>query len=358
MVGPIHIGGAPLVVLRAPARSDRPTFVEATVVPGRGFMLLQAKLALPSGELLDVLEAPDPPQAAEALNGGEADFAGNAAFAFGGALLAPFANRIRGDPLGDTREIETLIDGTPVRLPRNWGGRAPGAETYAMHGLILAEPVTITHTAPTRVVGRLSAADFGGRWPGQAELSFVWGLSGGALRLRVEALNRGPESLPLGLGWHPYFRIASGRRTQARLRVPAARRVRVNNYDEVLPTGELLDVEGTPYDFRAPGGRTLGETYLDDCFTQLKAVRGAATVDLVDPASRLALSVVSQAPPVQAFQVYAPPEKDFVVIEPQFNLPDPYGAQWPVGQDTGMLRLPPGASARYEVRLTARELIP
>lgn len=356
MAEPLHIGGAPLVVLRAPARADRPAFVEATVAPGRGFMLLQAKLALPSGRRVDLLHAPGPAEAAESLNGGEADFAGNGAFAFGGAILAPFANRIRGRPLDTSREIETLVDGTQVRLPRNWGGQGPGAETYAMHGLILSTPVTFAQTAPDTVVGRLSAGSFAGRWPGRADMSFEWSLAGGALTLRVEGKSRGPEPLPFSVGWHPYFRILSGRRTQARLRLPARRRVAVNNYDEVLPTGELLDVRGTPYDFRARGGRSLGDLYLDDCFTDLGAARGLAVAELFDPAADLALRIAARAPPVRAIQVYAPPDKDFVVIEPQFNLPDPYGSQWACGQETGMLRLPPGTSAHYEVRVTARGL--
>lgn len=352
----LRIGGAPVVVLRARARADRPSFVEAHIAPGRGFMLLQAKLAMPSGEVFDVLDAPDPVDAAATMNGGEADFAGNAAFAFGGAILAPFANRIRGRPLAASREIETLIDGVQVRLPRNWGGRSPGAETYAMHGLILATPVTFTQTASHRVVGRLSAGSFAGRWPGRADLTFEWRLRGGALTLGVEATSLGPEALPLGVGWHPYFRIPSGRRAQARLRIPARRRVAVNNYDEVLPTGELLDVQDTVHDFRAPRGRSLGAIYLDDCFTDLATVRGVAVAELLDPAAGLALRVASLAPPVRAIQVYAPPDKDFVVIEPQFNLADPYGAQWPAGQETGMLRAPPGTSARYDVRVTARRL--
>ena len=42
-------------------------------------------------------------------------------------------------------------------------------------------------------------------------------------------------------------------------------------------------------------------------------------------------------------------------MEPQFNLADPYSAVWPVGADTGMQRLAPGAHAIYEVRVSAFE---
>jgi aldose 1-epimerase len=356
MAAPILIGGAPVVVLRAEPPRERPSFVEASLVPGRGFMLLQAKVALASGEEIEVLVAPDPAEAARRLSGGPEDFAGNQAFAFGGAILAPFANRIRGWPVVGAREIEALVDGVAVRLPRNWGGKAPGAEGYAMHGLILASPVVFEQPSPDVARGRLAAGDFGGRWPGRAELTFEWRLERGALTLRVEALNRGDEALPLGFGWHPYFRLPSGDRAQARLRVPARQRVEVNNYDEVLPTGGLLDVTGSAYDFRPAGGSPLGSLYLDDCFTGLTPRRGDAVTELHDPAAGLGLRVAARSPPVRAVQVYAPVDQPFVVIEPQFNLADPFGPEWPVTLDTGMQRLAPGASAAYAARVSVFEL--
>jgi aldose 1-epimerase len=347
----MFIGGAPIVTLRAPPQADRPTIVEASVLPGRGFMLLQAKLATPDGALHDLLWAPDYAQAAEQLDGGSEDFAGNGSFGFGGAILAPFANRVRGRPLADTREIETSINGGVFRLPRNWGGREPGAEAYAMHGLILARNVPFQRTAAHFVRGRLEAGDFGGRWPGAAVLDFEWRLAQGDLLLQIQATSLGPQPLPIGLGWHPYFRLLSGRRSQARLRIPGSMRCEVNNYDEVLPTGRRLPVADTPYDLRAAGGTALGNLYLDDCFTELVAEGGKACVDLFDPASGVGVLLTSTTPPVRAIQVFAPVDQPFVVIEPQTNLADPFGAQWPAAADTGMVRLPPGSVSSYEVRV-------
>lgn len=353
MSAPVLIGGAPVLTLRAEPAPGRPSVVEATILPGRGFMLLQARIALPSGERMDLLEAPEPAEAAARLTGGPEDFAGNAAFSFGGAILAPFANRIRGRPV-EPREIETVVDGAQVRLPRNWGGRAPGAEAYAMHGLILAERVRFTQPRADVARGRLAAGGFGGRWPGRADVAFEWRLTQGCLALRVAVTSRGPEDLPLGIGWHPYFRIPSGDRAQAQLRLPAARRVEVNNYDEVLPTGRLLDVGGGPYDFRS--ARPLGGLHLDDCFVALASAHGRTVFDLIDPAADLALAVSARSPPVRAVQVYAPVDQAYVAIEPQFNLADPFGPQWGRQIDTGMLRLPTGRSAVYQVRTSVRTL--
>jgi aldose 1-epimerase len=345
MDAPPTIGGAPAVTLTADPPAGRPGIVEATVLPGRGFMLLQAVAAWPDGRRTEILHAPPLAEAALALAGSPEDFAGNRTFAFGGALLAPYANRIRGRSLAETREIETAVDGRRVRLPRNWGGRGPGAEAYAMHGLILAAHVEPELQGPGAVRGRLDRLD--DRWPGQIELAFEWRLADGALRLSLEARNRGAETAPFGAGWHPYFRLPSGDRRQARLTVPARRRTEVNDYDEVLPTGRLLEVAGTPYDFRK--GQALGDLYLDDCFTGLAA--GPATVEVVDPAAGLGVRITAASPPVKAVQVYAPPDQAFVVVEPQFNLADPFGAAWPADVDTGMVRLAPGDSVAYDVAL-------
>lgn len=349
----IRIGGLPAVVLRAAdLPSDGPAITEAVVLPGRGMMLLQARLRLPSGEIVDALEAPPLEEAARQLSGGSEDFAGNRSFAFGGAILAPYANRIRGHPSVDGREIQATIDGRPARLPRNWGGKAPGAERYAMHGLILDAAVPFEAT-DHEVRGRLEAGDFGGRWPGELELQIDYHLAGGGLVLRIEARNVGAGPLPLGLGWHPYFRLPSGRREQARLRLPADLRAEVNDYDEVLPTGRLLPTAGTPYDFGGPAGKTLVHLYLDDCFTALRRQDGAVVTEVIDPAAGVGLRLSTETPEVKAVQVYAPPDKPFVVVEPQFNLADPYAETWPEGTDTGMARLPVGGRVAYEVRLEA-----
>lgn len=350
------MSGPPLVTIRGDPPPHGPAFLEADIAPGRGMMLLQARLRLPSGEVMDALTAPTAAEAVLALDGGPEDFAGNQAFSFGGAILAPYANRIRGRALPDRREIETQVDGRTVRLPRNWGGKATGAEQYAMHGLILDAAVTAEQPGGNILTGALDAGEFAGRWPSRTDLTFEWRIAHGALNLKVTARNAGTEVLPIGLGWHPYFALASGNRRQARLRLPAASRVEVNDYDEVLPTGRLLAVAGTPYDFSAEGGAALGDLYLDDCFTDLRREAGLAVAEVLDPAAGLGLRITSPSAQVKAIQVYAPRDRPFVVVEPQFNLADPFGEAWPAGADTGMARLSPGEQVSYEVRVEAFEL--
>lgn len=331
-------------------------FVDAQLLPGRGLMLAQARARLAGGRLVQVLFAPGPDEVARALNGGPQDFMGNASYAFGAAVLAPFANRIRGIHSAADRTIETCIHGHRLRLPANGGGKASGAEQYAIHGLILAEPVIDLRTERgrgyARAWGVIRAGDFGVGWPSSTELEIEWSLRAEALSLRVLARNAGAVQTPIGLGWHPYFAIPSGRRDQARMRVPGRSRLAVNNYDEVLPTGAITPVVGTAYDFRAAGGRSLGNQYLDDCFVELDRTPAGETVcEVIDPAAQYGLRIISSSPQVSAVQTFTAPGKPFVVIEPQFNWANPYGAEWPPGQATGMVLLEPGQAVSYDVTL-------
>ena len=284
------------------------------------------------------------------LDDGPEDFAGSASFSLGGAILLPYANRITGRAV-EPRQIETEIAGMPVRLPRNWGGKAAGAKQYAMHGLLLAmraDRVEETGDASSAVLrGMFDAGDFSGRWPSRSEVEVEVAVAAPRLRLRVRVRNTGVGTLPMGIGWHPYFALPSGRRSQARLQIPAAERLGVDNYDEVLPTGTVLAVAGTRYDFRT--GAELGERYLDDCFTALQR-DGADEIAcrIEDPAGGHGVRISSASPAVTAIQVYAPPERACVALEHQFNWPDPYGEEWR-GRHTGMVLLKPREETRFEV---------
>ena len=80
-------------------------------------------------------------------------------------------------------------------------------------------------------------------------------------------------------------------------------------------------------------------------------VRDAIVAHVMKGAERVGLRIASPSPRVKAVQVYAPPDKAFLAVEPQFNLADPYSELWPAGLDTGMARLAPGQSLAYEVQV-------
>ncbi|HLH34489.1 MAG TPA: aldose 1-epimerase [Alloacidobacterium sp.] len=351
-----QIGGENIVKLQRTATSNgsKPEFLSATVLPGRGMNLFQITANIPGKGEVEVLASPSLEEAASKLNGGPADLNGNASFSFGGAFLVPYPNRIRGKLSADGKTITTEWKGKTLTLPANWSGKKPGAEKHAIHGLILASKTEDVQTQNTSdgqtVTGVIHAGNFGGYWLSQTDLNFSISLSGDAVEATITAKNVGNEDEPLSIGWHPYFNLPSGDRTQARLHVPADVYAQVNNYDDVFPTGKLLPVKGTKYDFNAPDGVPLKDMFLDDNFAHLKRTDGNIVVGLTDPAAQYGIHIIGESPEMKTVQVYAPPDKKFVAIEEQFNFGDPWGKEWH-GMDTGMITLRPGQSVTWKCKL-------
>jgi aldose 1-epimerase len=353
---PTQIGGQDIVKLeRKPtANGQKPEFLTATVLPGRGMNLFQVTANIPGKGAVEVLASPTLAEAASKLDGGALDQNGNASFSFGGAFLVPYPNRIRGKLSDDGKTITTEWKGKTITLPANWKGKNVGAEPHAMHGLILASKTEDVKTDTTSdgqtVTGTIHAGNFGGYWPSNTDLNFSIALTGDAVDATITAKNVGTDPEPMAIGWHPYFAIPSGDRKQARLHVPGAETAEVNNYDDVFPTGKLVPVKGTKYDFTAPAGKPLEDIFLDDNWSKLTRTMGAVDVRLADPASNYGIRVEGISPEIKTVQVYAPPAKQFAAIEEQFNFGDPWGKEWK-GKDTGMVTLKPGQSVTWHVRL-------
>src|SRR5277367_6474407 len=351
-----QIGGENIVKLQrtATANGAKPEFLTATVFPGRGMNLFQVTANIPGKGEVQVFASPSVEDAAAKLNGGPADQNGNASFSFGGAFLVPYPNRIRGKLSADGKTLTTEWKGKTITLPANWKGKNPGAEPHAMHGLILASKTDDVKTETTAdgqtITGTIHAGNFGGNWLSNTDLNFSIALTGDAVDATITAKNVWAEEEPMAIGWHPYFNIPSGDRKQARLHVPGEQTAEVDNYDDVFPTGKLVPVKGTKYDFTAPDGKPLDDIFLDDNWSKLKRTNGAVDVDLTDPASNYGVRVEGVSPEIKTVQVYAPPAKQFAAIEEQFNFGDPWGKEWH-GMDTGMVTLKPGQSVTWHVRL-------
>jgi galactose mutarotase-like enzyme len=344
-----------VITLEPPAAADksRPGFLSAIVLPDRGMAVLQIEAYLPGKGEINLLNSPPLPEAQQVLNKADDEF-GNQIFKMGGAILLPFANRIRGKLSADGKTITANIAGHTLTLPANWSGNQPGAEKHAIHGLMRRskfDDVKLQNGSTCAATASLQAGNFGGHWLSGTDVKVKVSVSHDAFELSVTATNAGHEMLPMGIGWHPYFVIPSGDRKQVRLHIPSQTRAVMNNYDDSFTTGERVPVKGTGYDFSAPGGRVLGSQYLDDNYSNLQYNGGGQTVsEIIDPAANFGLRLTTLSPQIKSIQVYAPPQKNFVAIEPQFNLPDPYNQNWG-NTDTGMVLLKPGQSVTWRVRL-------
>jgi aldose 1-epimerase len=354
----VTVGGKKAVHLSQPQPSDttKAAILSADLLPGRGMNTFQITAYVPGKGVINMLVAPPLDQAPQLMNGSGDDQFGNGSFRAGGAILVPFANRIRGKLSADKQSIETTIYGKQVSLPANSRGKKPKAEVHSMHGLILNKAFenVALHSgySAADVEGTLDAGDFGGHWLSKSNVAFKATLDAAGFGFTVTITNTGNEDEPISVGWHPYFALPSGQREQARLHIPAKKLVLVNNYDDVFPTGRLVALSGK-FAFNKADGLALDKNSYDDCFVDLdRDASGHATAEIIDPAAKYAVRVMGLSPQISAFQAYSPIDKEFVAFEPQFNWGDPFGKEWK-GMDTGMVRLKPGQSVTYSVRLEA-----
>lgn len=344
----IRPGGQDPVVLQRPQVSDMdgPEFVSATLLPGRGMNLLQIQAYLPQKGTVNLLDSPPLQDTASQMTGEGKDTGGHASLSMGGAIEVPWADRIWGSPLnGDT-----------IASWRGHSLRLPGDDGISNGGLLLdrkADTVK-TNVMPDggQVQSTYDAGDFDGHWISRTVVTTTVQLNSRALEINISARNIGEAAEPVGIGWQPKFTILSGDRSQATLKLPNAVHVEADRKSG-MPTGKLLPVNDTAYDFTRSGGARLGSLSLNDGFVHLKPglLDNGPIAELRDPKSNYGLRLTILSPTINAIHVNAPADASFVSINPQFNYDDPFGREWARGEDTGMVVLEPGQTTQWKIRL-------
>jgi aldose 1-epimerase len=96
-------------------------------------------------------------------------------------------------------------------------------------------------------------------------LSVDYRLGAGGLSVATTATNLGDSACPYGLGFHPYVTVGTDLVDDAVLQAPGSARLETD--DRGIPTGSVVAVDDTPYDFRRP--RPIGELVLDTAYADL-----------------------------------------------------------------------------------------
>jgi aldose 1-epimerase len=327
-----------------------PEFLSVTMLPGRGMNVLQIGAYIPGKGEVNLLASPSVEGAESAMTGAGEDADGKASLTMGGAFEAPWAGRIGGVASQVAGRVSAMWRGRTMTLPG-------GTQGVAHDGLLLANAADSADTTSLPDGGQAQAVfhagDFGVHWPSKTDVTVTVLLGSQWIELTVVARNTGDAPEPVGIGWHPRFIIFDGNREQLRLRLPGEMREEVRDRESGLPTGVLLAVNGTPYDFTGRGGAALGKMDLDDSFVALHRdlMDNSAVAELSDPANDYGVRLTALSPTIKAFRVIAPADGNYVSIGPQFNYDDPFGREWAKGADTGMVVLQPGQSTQWEVRL-------
>ena len=233
--------------------------------------------------------------------------------------LVPFSNRIR--------EGRFVFGGHAVRLPLN---RAP--EPHAEHGHGWQAAWTVVDRAKDRLALQYEHQADAWPFPYRARQDFV--LTDDEFRVTLAVENRGRETMPVGLGLHPYFPRTPGCRLSARVDAMWA------TDGEVMPT-RLVDADPR---IGAGDGLPLADVVLDNVFPGWQR---QATIFWPERNARLSIDAES---PLDFLVVYSPAGDDFFCAEPVSHCTDAFNLAAQGRDDTGMLMLEAGASASATVR--------
>jgi aldose 1-epimerase len=154
--------------------------------------------------------------------------------AFLGILVGRFANRIAG--------ARFELDGQTYRITANEG---PNQLHGGQLGFGKRLWKVLDLQPPRRLVLGYTSPDGEEGYPGTLAVSAEFIVESDWLSLRFQA--RCDRATPLNLTWHPYFDLPG----DPVLRIPASHFLPVRDA-QLIPTGELASVAGTPFDFREP----------------------------------------------------------------------------------------------------------
>jgi aldose 1-epimerase len=217
--------------------------------------------------------------------------------AFFGAIIGRYANRIGGG--------QFTLDGKTYHTPLNDGPNTlhsgpKGFDKAVWKAKEIPHGVELTHVSPDGDAG----------FPGTLTSVVRYTLVGKDLKIDYSATT--DKDTVLNLTNHSYFNLAgegNGDILQNQVKINASHYTPVD--DNLIPTGELASIEGTPFDFRKP---TAVGARINDDHDQLKKGHGydhnwvldsggkfSEAAEVYEPSSGRVLQVLTDQPGVQFY---------------------------------------------------------
>ena len=213
------------------------------------------------------------------------------------AFLFPFPNRIS--------EGKYEFGQTKYELDCN-----EKALNNALHGHIYNKQFSIKsiETSENNAIVSLFYTDEGktNGFPFPYRLEIIYAFSPKKIAITFQVFNSGEKSFPFGIGWHPYFKTSN---------------LKSSSLDFEGETQYLLDERMIPQreillKFKTP--LTIEDTFLDDCFITNKP-------QVYFKCDTYSIGIDSSPKSKKNYlQVYTPPTKDCVAIEPMTCAPNAF----------------------------------
>ena len=251
----------------------------------------------------------------------------------GNPLLAPWANRLDQDAF--------FANGKKYNLNPDLKNVGHDGNGKPIHGLLVYAPqwkVTAIKSDGNAawVTSRLEFwryPDYMAQFPFAHNLEMTYKLSNGELEVETVLENLSTETMPVSLGYHPYFRLSDSKRDAWKVHLPVKEHVILSNV--LIPTGQH-----EPNTLADP--MSLAGTKLDDIFANLQyGANGRAEFSVQGVSEKITVGYSKNYP---IAVVYAPPGREFICFEPMtgptnaFNLAHagiyknlqtiPAGGQW------------------------------
>jgi aldose 1-epimerase len=163
-----------------------------------------------------------------------------------GSLAGRVANRISG--------ASFEIDGKTYRVPANQsvnslhgGPEGLGLVVWKGEADSAGNRVRFTHHSPDGAMG----------FPGNVDFTAIYTLSGNRLRLELSAVT--DRKTPISLVQHQYFNLGTSDDVLDHVYQFKANAYTENSNPDLIPTGAILPVAGTKYDFSKPRTSRDGE---------------------------------------------------------------------------------------------------
>jgi len=214
-----------------------------------------------------------------------------------GAIIGRYGNRIA--------KAQFTLDGNTFKLKANNG---PNSLHGGLKGFdkIVWETETFEDSASASLVFKYISPDGEEGFPGNLDVKVKYTLTKNN-ELIFEYFAQTDKPTPVNLTQHSYFNLEGGGEVKNHLmRIAASRYTVVDSL--LIPTGELREVAGTPFDFTgakpigqdlaATGGKPVG---YDHNFVLDKAEPGNPVIEASSPKSGITMQVFTEQPGVQLY---------------------------------------------------------
>ena len=184
------------------------------------------------------------------------------------------------------------------------------------------------------------------QWPFAHTIEMTYRLRGGVLEVRTTIANLSDESMPVAIGFHPYYQLTDSPRDEWTISVAA--RTRWLLAQNKVPTGETEPIEQI---FPQPSATVLRGFDLDDVFSDLvRDAQGRATMSIAGKSQRLDIALGEN---YRSVVVWSPKDSAFICIEPMAGITDALNLA-PKGIYKELQTIAPGGTWRESFWITPR----